>query len=211
MKKGLWRKALILTLVPTLVFLAACSGPKVTPTEVMDQALKALQEKKTDVFGQTLGYDEDTYEVVREEVKASMQEGEDGMTDEAAYAFTDALLKRTHDFKYEILEENVDGETATVKLKLTCADIDAVNKQIEEEGRAESFREEHKEELKSLSQDEKANRIFIEYSKWIEEADHTFDREVTLNMVYDKDLKSWVLPEEDYDILTTVLLEDIVK
>lgn len=209
MKKGFWKKGFLLILVSILALLAACSGPKVTPTEVMDEALKALQEKKTDVFGQVLGYDgEGTYEEQVESLKAYAQEGEAAMSEEVADLYANVYVSKPHDFKYEILEEEVQGNNATLKLKLVCPDLETLEKELDE-SRWQAWYSEGIEEYSTLSRAEFSDIYFTQYAKWLDECDYTKEKELTVNMVYDRFRKSWTLPEDDYKALGRTILFDI--
>lgn len=86
------KKVLVLLLTFCLVMLTACGAP--SPTDVLKADLENAKSSPEEIMGEI---------------------GEDGFGEEAM----EQLIKKVLEFDYELGEEKIDGETATVETTIT--------------------------------------------------------------------------------------------
>ena len=106
------KKLLSLLLIAALVLsFTACDTP--SPTEVTTSFLQAIKEQNTEAVASV--YADSNFsiaEVLGEEADLESE-------DEISKYFTDEVFPKLLEFDYEVLEEKIDGEKATVDVKIT--------------------------------------------------------------------------------------------
>lgn len=108
MKKKL---LLILAAVIIMMSFSACGGPG--PTETADTFMTAIKEKDAETVKSV--YAGKTLDLLKETNKES---------DDAFQGTLDkALSEKVFDFDYELSDEKIDGDKATVKVKITTYDL----------------------------------------------------------------------------------------
>ena len=112
MKKKLCSLLLILALVLSF---SACSTP--SPTEVTTAFLQAVKEQNTEDMAGL--YAEGSWSLSEEAgEEADLEED-----DELSQYFVDEVFPKLLEFDYEVLEEKIDGEKATVDVKITTYNL----------------------------------------------------------------------------------------
>ena len=112
MKKKLCSLLLILALVLSF---SACSTP--SPTEVTTAFLQAVKEQNTEDM--TGLYAEGSWSLSEEAgEEADLEED-----DELSQYSMDEVFPKLSEFDYEVLEEKIDGEKATVDVKITTYNL----------------------------------------------------------------------------------------
>lgn len=112
MKKKLCSLLLILALVLSF---SACSTP--SPTEVTTAFLQAVKEQNTEDMADL--YAEGSWSLSEEAgEEADLEED-----DELSQYSMDEVFPKLSEFDYEVLEEKIDGEKATVDVKITTYNL----------------------------------------------------------------------------------------
>lgn len=112
MKKKLCGLLLILTLILSF---SACSTP--SPTEVTTAFLQAVKEQNTEDMADL--YAEGSWSLSEEASEEADLEDQD----ELNKYFTDEVFPKLLEFDYEVLKEKIDGEKATVDVKITTYNL----------------------------------------------------------------------------------------
>ncbi len=108
-----------------MVGLVGCSGP--TPTETTQQFLDGIKANDTESIQKVYAGDPNTVLTITPEDAES--EGSDGVVvGEIQDTINNDLVPKLREFDYEITNEQIDGDTATVDVKITTYTVgDAFN------------------------------------------------------------------------------------
>lgn len=173
------KKVIGIILCIALVFgLCACGGP--SPTDVTNDFMKAVKEKDNETLKTVYGGGD-------LDLTKSVKDGKG--KDEFDKLFGDALYKKLFDFDYEVSNEKVDADKATVDVKIKTYDLGAAFTNFINDYMAQAF----SMALSGASEDavnKKAEEIFL--SK-LEESKKDYEKTVTLNLSQKDD--KWVVDE----------------
>ena len=116
------RKLLVITAIMVMIAVLSGCGPKIpTPTETTDSFLQALKSQDAEaIAGVYDGTDVDLLEAASDSAEDNETDGDSETTDtglEAAYE--EQMLPKMLDFDYELSNEQIDGDKATVDVKIT--------------------------------------------------------------------------------------------
>ena len=116
------RKLLVITAIMVIMSVLSGCGPKIpTPTETTDSFLQALKSQDAEaIAGVYDGTDVDLLEAASDSAEDNETDGDSETTDtglEAAYE--EQMLPKMLDFDYELSNEQIDGDKATVDVKIT--------------------------------------------------------------------------------------------
>ena len=151
-------------------------------------------KKASDAVKEYLSKFNNQHASVINELKELIQE--EHLTDEQGKTYEEIMKKQYKDLKYEIMEENYDGDVAIVKTNITVYDLYKAQKE------AESYRNLHQSEF--LNDEKKPDAIkFLDYK--LEQMKKT-DTKVTYTIEFKVEKKDgkWVLAS-----ITTETLEKI--
>ena len=111
--KGLIRHiAIVLAIMTALFFLSSCGGP--SPTETTDTFLKAIKEQDVETLKSVYaGGEVDLLDSVGEDAEETEDEAFSKILDEQ-------LLPKILDFDYELSNEQIDGDKASVDVKINA-------------------------------------------------------------------------------------------
>ena len=110
------KKLLSMLLISILVFsLSACGAP--SPTEVTTAFLDAVKAQNTEAMAEI--YKDGSWSLSEE----AGEEADLEDLGEMEQYFQDTVLPKLLEFDYEILEEKIDGEKATVDVKITTYNL----------------------------------------------------------------------------------------
>ncbi len=107
--------------------------------------------------------------------------------------YIDVMKRQYQDMTYEVTGENIDGDTASVEVKIKVYDLYKARKD------AENYIDEHEEEFYA---DDTTNRDLLKVNKYILDelykADEYVEYTITINLI--KEDNKWVV--EDLDTIT---------
>ena len=192
--------ALCLALAMTL---CGCGGP--TPTETADSFLTAVKAGDTDTIKTV--YEGETFDLISNvedgafgEEEEDSEETDSGDLLEDDY-FEKTLLPKIQDFDYELSNEKIDGDKATVDVKITTYDIGtAFSSFISEyftQALTLAFSDTSEEQI------EKIGETLFE-TKMNELTEKTYSETVQLNLVNKDDSWKVCQIEEDSDFLNAL-------
>lgn len=117
MNKIMRKLAVCVTICLVAVFaLCGCGGP--TPTETADTFLSAVKSGDTETIKTV--YDGGSFNLLSAVEDEEAEEGDEAEDDNY---FEEILLPKLQDFNYELSNEKIDGNKATVDVKITTYDI----------------------------------------------------------------------------------------
>ena len=134
------KKALGLLILPLLLITGCGTDMASTPTKEVEKFLSSYQTLEQKVL-------DDLDDVVKEEELFNTEERE---------KYRDLMKKHYQDLTYEIKDERVDGDEATVTAEVTVTDYSKIMRD------AEKYRDEHKEEFQDEN-GEDSDVKFIDY------------------------------------------------
>ena len=173
--------------------LCGCGGP--TPTETADTFLTAVKAGDAETI-------KTVYEDGEFNILATWDDGEsddDELVDDSY--FEETLLPKIRDFDYELSNEKIDGDKATVDVKITTYDIGTA---------FSSFMSEYFAQALTLAfsdtSDEKIEKIgeTIFRTKMNELTEKTYSETVTLDLVKKADNWKVCTIDEDSDFLNAI-------
>ena len=109
--------AMCCILVFAIGILTACGGESASPTDVATDFLTALQEGDEETLNRLYVNDEIEWELELTE--------EDGL-DELERALAESIAEKITAFEFELSNEVIDGNTATVDVKITAYNLSAM-------------------------------------------------------------------------------------
>lgn len=104
------------------VALAGCSGP--TPTDTVKQAMEAIKAQNTDNLAQVYSGDASSIssEMMGSDSTSDSLSDTSDLTDSQKQVY-DKLKQMFYDFDYTLSDEQIDGDTATVKVTVKAHDM----------------------------------------------------------------------------------------
>ena len=116
------RKLLVITAIMVIMTVLSGCGPKIpTPTETTDSFLQALKSQDAEaIAGVYDGMDVDLLEAASDSAEDNKTDGDSETTDTGLEAvYEEQMLPKMLDFDYELSNEQIDGDKATVDVKIT--------------------------------------------------------------------------------------------
>ena len=116
------RKLLVITAIMVMMAVLSGCGPKIpTPTETTDSFLQALKSQDAEaIAGVYDGTDVDLLEAASDSAEDNETDVDSETTDTGLEAvYEEQMLPKMLDFDYELSNEQIDGDKATVDVKIT--------------------------------------------------------------------------------------------
>lgn len=116
------RKLLVITAIMVMIAVLSGCGPKIpTPTETTDSFLQALKSQDAEaIAGVYDGTDVDLLEAASDSAEDNETDVDSETTDTGLEAvYEEQMLPKMLDFDYELSNEQIDGDKATVDVKIT--------------------------------------------------------------------------------------------
>ena len=116
------RKLLVITAIMVMIAVLSGCGPKIpTPTETTDSFLQALKSQDAEaIAGVYDGTDVDLLEAASDSAEDNETDSDSETTDTGLEAvYEEQMLPKMLDFDYELSNEQIDGDKATVDVKIT--------------------------------------------------------------------------------------------
>lgn len=116
------RKLLVITAIMVMIAVMSGCGPKIpTPTETTDSFLQALKSQDAEsIAGVYDGTDVDLLEAASDSAEDNETDVDSETTDTGLEAvYEEQMLPKMLDFDYELSNEQIDGDKATVDVKIT--------------------------------------------------------------------------------------------
>ena len=116
------RKLLVITATMVMIAVLSGCGPKIpTPTETTDSFLQALKSQDAEAIASVYdGTDVDLLEAASDSAEDNETDGDSETTDTGLEAvYEEQMLPKMLDFDYELSNEQIDGDKATVDVKIT--------------------------------------------------------------------------------------------
>ena len=116
------RKLLVITAIMVMIAVLSGCGPKIpTPTETTDSFLQALKSQDAEaIVGVYDGTDVDLLEAASDSVEDNETDVDSETTNTGLEAvYEEQMLPKMLDFDYELSNEQIDGDKATVDVKIT--------------------------------------------------------------------------------------------
>ena len=116
------RKLLVITAIMVMIAVMSGCGPKIpTPTETTDSFLQALKSQDAEaIAGVYDGTDVDLLEAASDSAEDNETDSDSETTDTGLEAvYEEQMLPKMLDFDYELSNEQIDGDKATVDVKIT--------------------------------------------------------------------------------------------
>ena len=116
------RKLLVITAIMVMIAVLSGCGPKIpTPTETTDSFLQALKSQDAEaIAGVYDGTDVDLLEAASDSAEDNEPDVDSETTDTGLEAvYEEQMLPKMLDYDYELSNEQIDGDKATVDVKIT--------------------------------------------------------------------------------------------
>ena len=116
------RKLLVITATMVMMVVLSGCGPKIpTPTETTDSFLQALKSQDAEAIASVYdGTDVDLLEAASDSAEDNETDSDSETTDTGLEAvYEEQMLPKMLDFDYELSNEQIDGDKATVDVKIT--------------------------------------------------------------------------------------------
>ena len=116
------RKLLVITAIMVMIAVLSGCGPKIpTPTETTDSFLQALKSQDAEAIASVYdGMDVDLLEAASDSAEDNETDSDSETTDTGLEAvYEEQMLPKMLDFDYELSNEQIDGDKATVDVKIT--------------------------------------------------------------------------------------------
>ena len=116
------RKLLVITAIMVMIAVLSGCGPKIpTPTETTDSFLQALKSQDAEaIAGVYDGTDVDLLEAASDSAEDNETDVDSETTDTGLEAvYEEQMLPKMLDFDYELSNEQIEGDKATVDVKIT--------------------------------------------------------------------------------------------
>ena len=116
------RKLLVITAIMVMIAVMSGCGPKIpTPTETTDSFLQALKSQDAEaIAGVYDGTDVDLLEAASDSAEDNEPDVDSETTDTGLEAvYEEQMLPKMLDYDYELSNEQIDGDKATVDVKIT--------------------------------------------------------------------------------------------
>ena len=116
------RKLLVITAIMVIMSVLSGCGPKIpTPTETTDSFLQALKSQDAEAIASVYdGTDVDLLEAASDSAEDNETDGDSETTDTGLEAvYEEQMLPKMLDFDYELSNEQIEGDKATVDVKIT--------------------------------------------------------------------------------------------
>ena len=116
------RKLLAITAIMVMIAVLSGCGPKIpTPTETTDSFLQALKSQDAEAIASVYdGTDVDLLEAASDSAEDNETDVDSETTDTGLEAvYEEQMLPKMLDFDYELSNEQIDGDKATVDVKIT--------------------------------------------------------------------------------------------
>ena len=116
------RKLLGITAIMVMIAVLSGCGPKIpTPTETTDSFLQALKSQDAEAIASVYdGTDVDLLEAASDSAEDNETDSDSETTDTGLEAvYEEQMLPKMLDFDYELSNEQIDGDKATVDVKIT--------------------------------------------------------------------------------------------
>ena len=116
------RKLLGITAIMVMIAVLSGCGPKIpTPTETTDSFLQALKSQDAEAIASVYdGTDVDLLEAASDSAEDNETDGDSETTDTGLEAvYEEQMLPKMLDYDYELSNEQIDGDKATVDVKIT--------------------------------------------------------------------------------------------
>ena len=116
------RKLLVITAIMVIMSVLSGCGPKIpTPTETTDSFLQALKSQDAEAIASVYdGTDVDLLEAASDSAEDNETDVDSETTDTGLEAvYEEQMLPKMLDFDYELSNEQIDGDKATVDVKIT--------------------------------------------------------------------------------------------
>lgn len=116
------RKLLVITAIMVMIAVLSGCGPKIpTPTETTNSFLQALKSQDAEAIASVYdGTDVDLLEAASDSAEDNETDSDSETTDTGLEAvYEEQMLPKMLDFDYELSNEQIDGDKATVDVKIT--------------------------------------------------------------------------------------------
>ena len=116
------RKLLVITAIMVMMAVLSGCGPKIpTPTETTDSFLQALKSQDAEAIASVYdGTDVDLLEAASDSAEDNETDVDSETTDTGLEAvYEEQMLPKMLDYDYELSNEQIDGDKATVDVKIT--------------------------------------------------------------------------------------------
>ena len=116
------RKLLVITAIMVMMAVLSGCGSKIpTPTETTDSFLQALKSQDAEAIASVYdGTDVDLLEAASDSAEDNETDGDSETTDTGLEAvYEEQMLPKMLDFDYELCNEQIEGDKATVDVKIT--------------------------------------------------------------------------------------------
>lgn len=116
------RKLLVITAIMVMMAVLSGCGSKIpTPTETTDSFLQALKSQDAEAIASVYdGTDVDLLEAASDSAEDNETDGDSETTDTGLEAvYEEQMLPKMLDFDYELSNEQIEGDKATVDVKIT--------------------------------------------------------------------------------------------
>lgn len=184
------KKVIAIILSVALVFgLCSCGSP--APSEIANDFMKAIKEKDNETL-------KTVYAGGSLDITESVKEGEGG--DEFDKLFGDALYEKLFAFEYEVSNEKIDGDKATVDVAIKTYGLGSAFTNFVSEYMAQAFTM----ALSGSSEEAIEKKALEILSAKIEETKMDYEKTVSLSLSKKED--QWVVDEvaEDSDFYNAI-------
>ena len=174
----------ILKVMLVMVFaitLAGCSCMQKTAKDRVEEFLDQYRNLSANVLG-------DLDEVV---------DGETNLNEEQKEKYRDVLKKQYSDLKYEIVDEQYDGDTAVVEAKITVYDLYKAQKDATE------YLNEHRDEFNDESGTYDSSKFMDYRLEQMQKVNDTVEYTISFNLTKD-DSGNWQIAELSQDDLEKI-------
>lgn len=193
MKKGI---AILLSLI--MVLLMAGCGKTESPSEVADKFFKAIKEKDSETISEIYeGNDLDLSKAGGE-----MMDDDSGLSKEVQEKF----IEKIFDFDYEISDEEIKDDEATVKVKITSYALGDMIASVYTDLVAWAV----ENMFDAPSEEDTAKKTSEIFTEKLDETEKTFTKEMNLKLVKKDD--KWIVSKDlDSDDLLNAITGDMGK
>ena len=189
MTKTTYLLSLLLMLALVLTGCGGAAKKKPTPTEGLTEVLEAFKAQDYQKVATLTGSEETgNIDDLRALFASSFSEG----AKDQANAIVDSMLKKISGFTYNIKDEKIDGDKATVQVEITNIDLGKAM----EEGTTKGM-EEAMASMTAATTQEEAEAILLKiFQDAIENASETKTETIDVHMVKNAETSKWSIDNE---------------
>lgn len=201
------RKILVviaLLLMSSLV-LFGCGGAKEsTPADDFSNLMTAFQDQDYAKVQELLG-EEASEEFDIESMKEAFASGFGEESSEASRQLVDDMFQKMSDFTYDVKEEKIDGEKATLQVEMTYNDVATSL----EEGMMDVLAKTMESFDPNMSDADMEKMIIDSLSVYMNENTKTVTESVPVEMLKDAEAKMWRINQEGNDALLNAVFGNL--